>query len=242
VLAAALGAFVVVLWGGYGNHWAWTGINGRTATLWDWLHLLLLPVAVGVLPIWLSRRARLTARYKSVGLTTATVFSVLVVIGYAVPWAWTGFGGNKLWDWLELLALPLAVALAPLFAELRATWTRRQSLVALVCLATFAAIVVGGYLGGWRWTGFRGNTLWDWLHLLLLPLLLPTIVVPTLMPMATAGLIVADQGEPAPPDPGTDGQTADDPSSGRTLPRVAMPTAASSADDPLHREGQQADQ
>jgi hypothetical protein len=100
-----------------------------------------------------------------------------------------------LWDWLELLALPLAVALAPIFAELRAGWTRRYTIITLTGLAVFGAIVLGGYLGEWAWTGFRGNTLWDWLHLLLLPLLLPTIVVPALMPMATAGLIVADEGE-----------------------------------------------
>ena len=36
----------IVLWGGYSQHWSWTGINGQTATLWDWLHLLLLPLLV----------------------------------------------------------------------------------------------------------------------------------------------------------------------------------------------------
>jgi hypothetical protein len=60
VLAAAAAAFTIVLWGGYSRRWSWTGINGHTATLWDWLHLLLLPVAVGVLPIWMSRRTRVT--------------------------------------------------------------------------------------------------------------------------------------------------------------------------------------
>ncbi len=64
----------------------------------------------------------------------------------------------------------------------------------------FAAIVLGGYLGDWRWTGFRGNPLWDWLHLLLLAPLLPTIVVPALKPMATAGLIVVRKPEPPEPD------------------------------------------
>jgi hypothetical protein len=56
VAAIAAGvALVVALWGGYGQHWAWTGFTGRAATLWDWLHLLLLPIVVGLLPIWLSR-------------------------------------------------------------------------------------------------------------------------------------------------------------------------------------------
>ena len=50
----------------------------------------------------------------------------------------------------------------------------------------FIAVVLGGYVGKWGWTGFRGNTLWNWLQLLLLPLLLPTVVVPALMPIATS--------------------------------------------------------
>ena len=37
----------------------------------------------------------------------------------------------------------------------------------------FLALVLAGYLAHWRWTGFTGNTVWDWLHLLLLPLLVP---------------------------------------------------------------------
>ncbi len=193
MLAGAAAAVVVVLWGGYGHHWSWTGINGRVATLWDWLHLLLLPVVLGVLPIWLSRRNQLTRRHKAVGFAVATAFGVLVLAGYTVPWTWTGFEGNRLWNWLELIALPLAVALTPILHELRANWSRRDSLLALASAAALVAFVLGGYLWNWGWTGFQGNTLWDWLHLVLLPLLLPTVVVPALIPMATAGLIVADE-------------------------------------------------
>jgi hypothetical protein len=36
------------------------------------------------------------------------------------------------------------------------------------------------------------------LYLLLLPLLLPTIIVPALRPMAAAGLIVLEEAEPGP--------------------------------------------
>ncbi len=195
LLAGAVAFVVVVLWGGYGHHWSWTGINGRVATLWDWLHLLLLPVVLGVLPIWLSRRSRLTRRHKTLGLAAGMAFGVLVLAGYMMPWAWTGFVGNRLWDWLELIALPLAVALTPILHELRTSWSRRDSLVALAGLVAFVAVVLGGYLADWSWTGFRGNTLWDWLHLLLLPLLLPTVVVPALLPMATAGVIVVAEDE-----------------------------------------------
>jgi hypothetical protein len=186
VCAAAL--TVVVLWGGYSHRWRWTGINGKTATLWDWLHLLLLPIAVGILPIWISRRYQLGRHHKLAGMVALAVFGVLVLAGYLIPWAWTGFGGNRLWDWLELLALPLAVALIPTFGELRKGWSPRRSMITTVGLAVFAVIVLGGYVAHWRWTGFQGNTLWDWLHLLLLPLLLPLVIVPALKPMATAGL------------------------------------------------------
>jgi hypothetical protein len=192
VFAAATAAFAIVLWGGYSHRWSWTGINGHTATLWDWLHLLLLPVAVGVLPIWVSRTTRVTRSYKRLVLTLTGAFALLVLIGYTVPWAWTGFAGNKLWDWLQLLALPLAVALTPVYAELRTAWAGRHSMMALLGSVVFAAVVLGGYLVPWAWTGFTGNTLWDWLHLLLLPLLIPVLVVPALMPIAQAGVVAVE--------------------------------------------------
>lgn len=199
VPAVVVAVFVVVLWGGYSHRWSWTGINGRTATLWDWLHLLLLPIAFGLLPILLNRELRMRPQHKALGVTLLVALGLLVLAGYAIPWGWTGFEGNRVWDWLELLALPLAVALTPLLPDLRASWGRRQSLLGLCALAVFVAIVTGGYVGNWAWTGFRGNTLWDWLHLLLLPLLLPTVIVPALLPRASAGMVVVEEREP--PDP-----------------------------------------
>jgi uncharacterized membrane protein len=193
VLPAAL--FAIVLWGGYSRKWSWTGINGSTATLWDWLHLLALPFAVGVLPIWLSHRTRVHRPHKSAALALLAAFAGLVALGYLIPWGWTGFVGNTLWDWLNLVALPLAVALMPVYRELRRRWSPRHSAVAGVVLAIFAVAVLEGYLGDWAWTGFEGNTLWDWLHLLLLPLLLPTVVVPALRPVLTAGVIFVEAEE-----------------------------------------------
>jgi hypothetical protein len=194
----ALAAVAVVLWGGYGHRWPWTGINGSTATLWDWLHLLLLPIAFGLLPVLLSRGTRMRSGHMWAGSVAVVGFAAFVTAGYMIPWGWTGFSGNKLWDWLELLALPLAIAIIPVMDELRLNWRPRDSLVAAVALAVFAAIVIGGYVGNWSWTGFRGNTLWDWLHLLLLPLLLPTVIVPRLAPRMKATLIVVDEDEPEP--------------------------------------------
>ena len=41
--------------------------------------------------------------------------------------------------------------------------------------------MIGGYLLRWSWTGYHGNTLWDWLNLLLAPLVFPTILLPALL-------------------------------------------------------------
>ena len=185
--AVLLGA--LVLWGGYSHRWPWTGINGHTATLWDWLKLLLLPMAVAVLPIWAGRDARLDRHVKAIALAALGVFGLVVLAGYLVPWAWTGFVGNSLWDWLNLVALPVAVALIPLARDLRREWSSRHTAITAVGVAVAAALVLGGYLASWRWTGFTGNTLWAWLHLLLLPLLLPTVIVPSLTPGAQARMV-----------------------------------------------------
>lgn len=205
-VALAAGAAAVVLWGGYGRRWPWTGINGSTATLWDWLHLLLLPIAFGMLPVLVSGRTGLQRRHRWAACVAIVVLVAFVVAGYTVPWNWTGFSGNKLWDWLKLLALPFAVALAPVIDELRLNWRPRHSLVAIVVLVGLVATVIGGYVGNWPWTGFRGNTLWDWLHLLLLPLLLPLVIV-ALKPKMEATLNVVDESEV--PQPDTDAGRAD---------------------------------
>lgn len=195
VAIAIVVAVAVALWGGYGQHWSWTGINGKTATLWDWLHLLLLPAALGVLPILFSRRSSLQSRHKWTAGLLLAAFAVLVIAGYSIPWSWTGFTGNKLWDWLELLALPLAVSLTPVFAELRALWTRRHTAITFVGLAVFVAVVAAGYMANWSWTGFRGNTFWDWLNLLLVPLLLPTLIVPALASRTARAMEAAERSE-----------------------------------------------
>lgn len=43
------------------------------------------------------------------------VLVVLAIGSYAFDWRWTGFKGNTLWNWLELLVLPAALAFAPLW-------------------------------------------------------------------------------------------------------------------------------
>jgi hypothetical protein len=175
--ALAVAALAVVLWGGYGRHWRWTGFE-HNATLWDWLELLALPLALAVAPLWLRHRARLRGAHKVAFGGAIVAFAVLVVLGYTLDLSWTGFGDNKLWDWLELLALPLAVALLPVWLEASSGFRRRHGVGATIALLALAVTVVGGYWGGWSWTGFEGNTLFDWLHLFVAPLLLPLVLVP----------------------------------------------------------------
>lgn len=177
VALAAAAAFVVVLWGGYDRRWHWTGFAHR-AMLWDWLHVLLLPLAIAVAPLWVRHRSRLGLARHAVVAAVGGAFVVLVVLGYSLDLSWTGFPGNTLWDWLELLVLPLAVGLLPVWVELSRGLHRRH-LVLAACAAAFLVVcIVGGYEYAWRWTGFRGNTLFDWLQLFLAPILLPIVLVP----------------------------------------------------------------
>ena len=46
--------------------------------------------------------------------------------------------------------------------------------VVLVC-ATIIVLAIGGYFLGWTWTGFKGNTFWDWLSLLITPVTIATV-------------------------------------------------------------------
>jgi hypothetical protein len=200
-LSAVAGlALAIVLWGGYSHRWPWTGINGGTATLWDWLHLLMLPLAFVVLPVWLSTETRVQHETKVFGFAVLATFVLLVILGYTVPWGWTGFRGNTLWDWFGLVFLPLSLVLLPWVHEMRGRWRRSHRTVARGGLAVFIALVAGGYLAKWTWTGFTGNTLWDWLNLLLLPLLLPTVILPALKPIATGRVVYLDKdGKPIEP-------------------------------------------
>ncbi len=175
LVAAAL--LAVVFWGGYGHHWHWTGFRQHD-TLWDWLEMLALPLAVAIAPLW-ARHGRNLQRTQRLLLAAASAaFVLLVVVGYAADLRWTGFPGNRLWDWLELLVLPLAVATIPVWYELRGGLSGLQLALLAGGALALAVLALGGYLDDWDWTGFQGNTLFDWLHLFLAPLLLPLVLVP----------------------------------------------------------------
>ncbi|MDQ1736417.1 MAG: hypothetical protein QOH56_2668 [Pseudonocardiales bacterium] len=178
--------FAVGVWGGYRLNWRWTGLS-KSVTLWDWLQVLALPLAVGLAPMLLHHRGNLTSKHRGLVAVATLAFGVLVLLGYLVPMRWTGFTDNRLWDWLELLLLPLVVATASLWADRKRI--RRGHLIAGGALVViFVAVALCGYLVPWSWTGFRGNTAWDWLKLLLLPLVVPAILLPLIQQRITVRL------------------------------------------------------
>jgi hypothetical protein len=177
-------AVLVALWGGYIQGWRWTGFRANDQ-LWDWLRLLLLPVVVGTIPLWIEHKEEMSRTRRLVHAAVIVAFAGFVLAGYLVPLAWTGFAGNTLWDWFVLLLLPAALV------SVRAWPTRGRPVrgyhkaAAGILAAGWVITLVGGYAGRWHWTGYPGNTLWDWLQLLLLPLVFPTILLPAALKWIT---------------------------------------------------------
>ena len=50
-----------------------------------------------------------------------------------------------------------------------------------------AVTIVGGYAGNWSWTGFKGNTMWDWLALVLAPIAFARFVTPSIVKLVSGG-------------------------------------------------------
>ena len=176
VVAVAAITVACLVVGGYGMGWRWTGLS-RGVPLWDWLQALLLPVALGLTPVLLLQRDRLRRLHAVLILTCIALAAALVAAGYLVPLVWTGFPGHTLWDWFELALLPLVVTAAPIWLKANRI-RRRHLLIGAAAGLAFGAFVLAGYAVPLGWTGFSDNTAWDWLKLLLLPVLLPTVVIP----------------------------------------------------------------
>ena len=189
--ASAAFAFAVTVVGGYKLGWAWTGFADNN-TVWDWLHLLVLPVVLTAAPVWYGTRRRLRIEWRLLVAAVAATFAVLLVGGYWLGWTWTGFDGRTLWDWLELLVLPATVTVLPIWLALGRGLPPRLRQAGAALIVAFGLLVAAGYSFDWRWTGFPGNTLWDWLHLLLVPFVLPIV----LAWFATR----VDEDSPGPPD------------------------------------------
>src|SRR6478672_10212359 len=152
VIASALLASAVVVWGGYTGHWSWTGLT-QSCTL----------------------------------AAVSLAFGLLVVLGYSLHWTWTGFAGNTLWDWLELLLLPIIIATVKFWTAERSLQARHWIATAVVMIG-FAAFAACAYLLPITWSGFVGNTMWDWIKLLFIPILMPLVLVPAVTEWISAGI------------------------------------------------------
>lgn len=110
-------------------------------------------------------------------LSSLGTLFLLAVCSNIFGWRWTGFYGNTVWDWLQLLLLPLSITGTTIWFTTQQQWNRQWTFVLTGVLLLFIILAIGGYLFHWKWTGFGGNTLWDWLKLLILPVVLPTFTV-----------------------------------------------------------------
>jgi hypothetical protein len=173
---AAIG-LIVTLVGGYGYRWSWTGFSDNNQ-LWDWMKLLILPVAFGTFAVWLKHGSVMSGTRRAVLAAAVVGFGAFVAAGYLVPLNWTGFKGNTLWDWLTLLLLPLALMTVKLWPSTARELGTRHVVFGLLLSLALVITLVGGYAGGWAWTGYPGNTLWDWLSLVLGPVVIATLVIP----------------------------------------------------------------
>jgi hypothetical protein len=173
VVVAVVAGLAVTAGGSYGLGWQWTGFRGNK--LWDWMHLLLVPIVLGAQPLWIRTR-NLRVPWRAVVAALLGAMGALIALSYGLRWSWTGFEAKQLWDWLNLIVLPTVLGLCGLWlgGQRPPRWWRP---VVAVAAAVFLLLVFGGYRLGWRWTGFQGNKLWDWLNLLVLPFAVPVAFI-----------------------------------------------------------------
>ncbi len=189
---ATVVATIVVIVGSYAGHWTWTGFTAN-GQVWDWMQLLLLPVAIGTFPLWLRFSGQMSrARRNALG-GALLGFTAFAVAGYLVPLTWTGFRGHTLWSWLTLIVLPVTITTATVWPKIDRTPRPAVCAVAGALGAAWIATVIGGYAGGWAWTGYPGTTLWEWVQLLLAPIAITTFVVPALVKLVAGN--VAENGQ-----------------------------------------------
>ena len=132
MLVTTVVILVVLEIGTYAFNWTWTGFKAND-TVWDWLQLLLLPIALAAVPIWLmaeeGQQRIWLAQLKWVFLASVVILAVLFIGTYAFNWFWTGFKDHgTLWDWLSLLLVPLTVAALPIWYSIRQSRSSSESL------------------------------------------------------------------------------------------------------------------
>ncbi len=187
IRVTALFIVALLLWGGYVERWSWTGFTAN-GQLWNWLNLLLLPLAFATLPLWIQHSQHISRLRQTVYAFLIVAFAGFVFAGYLVPLGWTGFPGNKLWDWLTLIVLPATLITVVTWRTTgRETKMWHRTLLGALLIGWLITLI-GGYAWSWGWTGYEGNTLWDWVNLLLLPTIFPIIVAPAAVAFVTGNV------------------------------------------------------
>jgi len=192
LVAAALATLVLIV-GSYAGHWTWTGLT-QNGQVWDWMQLLLLPVAIGTFPLWLRFSGEMSPPRRQALGAAVLAFTAFVLVGYLVPLTWTGFRGHTLWNWLTLVILPITITTATVWPKTGRSFRPAYRAAAGALGVAWIVTVIGGYAGHWAWTGYPGNTLWEWVQLLLAPIAIATFVVPELIKLV-AGNVADDVQE-----------------------------------------------
>lgn len=226
IIVTAVIIFAFLVLGSYIFGWNWTGFDHNT--LFQWLKLLLVPIVVAAAPAWFNSHPSIQARWARIFIASMLLLVVLLIASVTFNWNWTGFRSATLWDWLNLLLLPLALTTLMVWVSIRPTWQPHWTALAAVLLLVFAITIFGGYAFDWKWTGYHGNTLWDWLNLLVLPFALPAIILwygaHQDKPAAAGASAGASQGMPVTPAPANPGTAY---YGTRTAPQAPLPPAYS---------------
>jgi hypothetical protein len=191
-LGAAAAATVILIIGSYADDWSWTGLT-ENGQVWDWMELLLLPVALGTFPLWLRFSGQMSPTRRTALGCAVLAFFVFVLLGYVLPLTWTGFRGHTLWDWLTLIVLPITITAATIWPKTGRTLRPFYIVAASALGVAWVVTLIGGYAADWTWTGYPGNTVWQWVELLLAPIAITTCIVPELI-RVVAGK-AADSGQ-----------------------------------------------
>src|SRR5713226_165991 len=131
-----------------------------------------------------ARDAR-SSSWRGLLVVGVVVFAVFVTASYLFDWTWTGFPENPtVWDSLNLLIRPVALTAATIWFTSHPNWRREWSMPLVIAIVFCVLFVVASYAFNWKWTGFPGNRFWDWLNLLLLPVIL-TVAMIWFTPSAT---------------------------------------------------------
>lgn len=76
-----------------------------------------------------------------------------------------------------MLLLPLTMTLVSIWFAAPHRWRSWWTNLIFIIAVALALLVLCSYLFNWTWTGFKGNTLWDWLSMLLVPTVLTAATI-----------------------------------------------------------------